>query len=55
MAYPCILWLKNECDGCGACETERMMPGVGGVRISMDEPEPDPFERDEEDDQWRRL
>ena len=19
MAYRCILWLKNECDGCGAC------------------------------------
>lgn len=19
MAYPCQLWLKSECDGCGAC------------------------------------
>lgn len=20
MAYPCQLWLKSECDGCGACD-----------------------------------
>lgn len=20
MAYPCVIWLKSECDGCGACQ-----------------------------------
>lgn len=20
MAYPCRIWLKSECDGCGACD-----------------------------------
>ena len=20
MAFGCVMWLKSECDGCGACE-----------------------------------
>lgn len=39
MAYRCILHLKNECDGCGACE-ERF----------PDEEEYDPFEIDYDDE-----
>lgn len=25
MAFGCVLYLKDECDGCGLCEEERRM------------------------------
>ena len=26
MAYPCKIWIKEECDGCGRCEDEDERP-----------------------------
>ena len=50
MAYRCILWLKNECDGCGACQEDIPFFPIRG-RVDMDGPY-DPFydPMDEEDD-----
>ena len=53
MAYRCILWLKNECDGCGACEEDiPFFPRRG--REDMDGPY-DPFydPMDEEELDWK--
>lgn len=30
MAYPCKIWLKSECDGCGRCEDEDERPMAYG-------------------------
>ena len=34
MAYPCRIWLKSECDGCGACEE----PGTFGMTFDRRKP-----------------
>lgn len=28
MAFSCVMYLKEECDGCGMCEWERMKEGM---------------------------
>lgn len=55
MAYPCRIWLKSECDGCGACENDGLMMGPFGQRKRPvfgddDTGEYDPFEPDWEDE-----
>lgn len=39
MAYPCKIWQKAECDGCGRCADDQPMGLFGRtpVRISDDE------------------
>ena len=29
MAFSCVLYLKEECDGCGLCEEERRKRNLG--------------------------
>lgn len=48
MAFPCRIFLKEECDGCGRCEDERPYSLSRG-RVSFDE-EDDPFEIDRDDE-----
>lgn len=43
MAFTCILSLKNECDGCGACD-ERYYD-------AFDDDEYDPFEIEYDDEE----
>ena len=40
MAFSCVLHLKEECDGCGACETVRFarrLQGEDGAFSDWDE------------------
>lgn len=51
MAFPCKLWLKAECDGCGRCDE----PGHSYSRIygmETAEDEDDPFEIDYDDERY---
>lgn len=36
MAYSCLLFLKEECDGCGACQTRRY-PANGRIFACEDD------------------
>lgn len=38
MAFTCVLYLKEECDGCGACEEEGFLPAPR-VRYGTDMPD----------------
>lgn len=49
MAYPCKIWLKNECDGCGWCEEQRHGYSMVGAPFADDD-EYDPFEIDHDDE-----
>lgn len=49
MAYPCRIWLKNECDGCGACESDTIGPFNRRRPYTFNEDYYDPFEVDEEE------
>lgn len=49
MAYPCKIWLKSECDGCGYCEEQRHDYSAGRGPFAFDE-ESDPFEIDYDDE-----
>lgn len=54
MAFGCVMWLKSECDGCGACQEERVSffnrrrPPV----FCDDDFDPDPFEPDWEEEEY---
>lgn len=48
MAYPCKIWLKSECDGCGMCEEP--MHGFKAARPFFDDDTYDPFEVDHDDE-----
>lgn len=49
MAYPCKIWLKSECDGCGWCDAQRHGYSAGREPFADDD-EYDPFEPDYEDE-----
>lgn len=55
MAYPCKIWLKAECDGCGMCDDRNALGQYSRVRrerdpFYFDEDNYNPFEPDWEED-----
>ena len=48
MAYPCVLNLKNECDGCGFCDEPRY--GLSRARDPFSDDVYDPFEIEHDDE-----
>ena len=55
MAYPCQLWLKSECDGCGAClEPDAFGNGTFNRRRApvFNDDDYDPFEPDWEEEYY---
>ena len=52
MAYPCRLWMKPECDGCGMCDERYELGQYKKPRYTsmpFDEENYNPFEDCEED------
>ncbi len=37
MAFECVLYLKEECDGCGMCEEERRRRYLADEEALLDE------------------
>lgn len=50
MAYPCRIWLKEECDGCGCCEGDRPMGLFGQRPMRISDDEGNPFDIDYDDE-----
>lgn len=50
MAFSCVMYLKDECDGCGACEEHRV-PYDGLIRCRISDPYGVAFDDDEEDEE----
>jgi hypothetical protein len=56
MAYPCKIWLKAECDGCGMCDEDAILDRYSPSRrrrvnpFEYDEDNYNPFEPDWEED-----
>ena len=53
MAYPCKIWLKSECDGCGMCDDRNALGQYSKIRrdpFKFDEDNYNPFEPDWEED-----
>lgn len=55
MAYPCKIWLKAECDGCGMCDDRNALGQYSRSRrerdpFYFDEDNYNPFEPDWEED-----
>lgn len=52
MAYRCIMWLKEECDGCGRCQMDDEKPmGLHGAHPEpLDDDGGNPFEIDYDDE-----
>ena len=48
MAFPCKIWLKAECDGCGLCDEQRHGYSAGRDPFSEED---DPFEIDYRDEE----
>lgn len=52
MAYPCRIFLKNECDGCGMCDDRNALGQYSRMRyrpFEFDEENYNPFEPDWEE------
>lgn len=52
MAYPCRIWLKSECDGCGACEDPTIGPFGRSRPPVFNDDDFDPFEPDYEEGEY---
>lgn len=50
MAYPCRIWLKEECDGCGYCECDRPMGLFGRRPTRLNDDEGNPFDIEYDDE-----
>ena len=56
MAYPCKIWLKPECDGCGMCDERNEFGQYSRYKsprytsMPFDEENYNPFEPDYEED-----
>ena len=37
MAFGCVLYLKEECDGCGLCEEQRRLRNLGDEESILEE------------------
>lgn len=59
MAFGCVMWLKSECDGCGACQepgalsyNRRRSPSYCTDLDSLIEPSWEDEEEEEEEYNW---